>query len=105
VAAAQPYTGLEQYYSIACNEAPSPPASAFADLQHLVLRRGGLPPKGTVCPQDLPPFAPPAGWRNRRCMGEEVTLRSEIQPGAGLGSVPGLTSMYGAMHRGREPRR
>jgi len=42
VAAAQPYTGLEQYYSIACNEAPSPPASAFAGLQHLVLRRSGV---------------------------------------------------------------
>ena len=41
-AAAQPYTGLEQYYSIACNEAPSPPASAFAGLQRLVLRRGGV---------------------------------------------------------------
>jgi pimeloyl-ACP methyl ester carboxylesterase len=154
VAAAQPYTGLEQYYSIACNEAPSPPANAFAGLQRLVLRRSGaiglpdlwtdepcatwpvrqagtydgpwnaptspilvignttdpstplhnaiamtrqlanarllivhgyghitflnpstcagnymtayfqtgaLPPKGTTCPQDLPPFPPPAG--------------------------------------------
>jgi hypothetical protein len=42
MAAAQPYTGLEQYYSIACNEAPSPPASAFVGLQRLVLRRGGV---------------------------------------------------------------
>jgi len=41
-AAAQPYTGLEQYYSVACNEAPSPPASAFAGLQRLVLRRSGV---------------------------------------------------------------
>jgi pimeloyl-ACP methyl ester carboxylesterase len=41
-AAAQPYTGLEQYYAIACNEAPSPPASAFAGLQRLVLRRSGV---------------------------------------------------------------
>ena len=40
--AAQPYAGLEQYYSIACNEAPSPPASAFAGLQRFVLRRSGV---------------------------------------------------------------
>ena len=42
VAAAQPYTGAEQYYAVACNEAPSPPASAFAGLQRLVLRRSGV---------------------------------------------------------------
>jgi pimeloyl-ACP methyl ester carboxylesterase len=42
VAAAQPYGGIEQYYSVLCGDAPSPPASAFAGLQRLVLRRGGV---------------------------------------------------------------
>ena len=41
-AAAQPYGGAEQGYSVLCDEAPSPPASAFAGLQHLVLRRSGV---------------------------------------------------------------
>jgi pimeloyl-ACP methyl ester carboxylesterase len=42
VAAAQPYGGVEQYYSVVCGDAPSPPASAFAGLQRFVLRRSGV---------------------------------------------------------------
>ncbi len=40
-AAAQPYGGVEQGFAVQCNEAPSPPASAYAALQRLVLRRSG----------------------------------------------------------------
>jgi pimeloyl-ACP methyl ester carboxylesterase len=39
--AAQRYGGVEQGYAIQCNEAPSPPASAYPGLQRLVLRRSG----------------------------------------------------------------
>jgi pimeloyl-ACP methyl ester carboxylesterase len=46
VAGGQPYGGLEQYYAVLCGDAPSPPVTAFARLQRLVLRRNaviGLP--------------------------------------------------------------
>lgn len=42
VAGGQPYGGLEQYYAVLCGDAPSPPVSAFARLQRLVLRRNGV---------------------------------------------------------------
>lgn len=41
-AAAQRYGGAEQDYAVQCNEAPSPPASAYAGLQRLVLRRSSV---------------------------------------------------------------
>jgi pimeloyl-ACP methyl ester carboxylesterase len=41
-AAAQRYGGAEQDFAVQCNEAPSPPASAYAGLQRLVLRRSGV---------------------------------------------------------------
>jgi pimeloyl-ACP methyl ester carboxylesterase len=41
-AAGQPYPGVEQGYAVQCNEAPSPPASAYPGLQRLVLRRSGV---------------------------------------------------------------
>jgi pimeloyl-ACP methyl ester carboxylesterase len=41
-AAAQRYAGAEQDYAVQCDEAPSPPASAYPGLQHLVLRRSGV---------------------------------------------------------------
>ena len=41
-AAAQRYGGAEQDFAIQCNEAPSPPASAYPGLQRLVLRRSGV---------------------------------------------------------------
>ncbi len=42
VTAAQPYGGVEQTFAVQCNEAPSPPASAYPGLQRLVLRRSGV---------------------------------------------------------------
>jgi hypothetical protein len=42
LAGGQPYGGLEQYYAVLCGDAPSPPASAFARMQRLVLRRNGV---------------------------------------------------------------
>ena len=39
---AQRYGGAEQDYAIQCNEAPSPPASAYPGLQRLLLRRSGV---------------------------------------------------------------
>jgi pimeloyl-ACP methyl ester carboxylesterase len=39
---AQRYGGAEQAYAIQCDEAPSPPASAYPGLQHLLLRRSGV---------------------------------------------------------------
>jgi len=42
VASAQPYGGAEQAFAVQCDEAPSPPASAYPGLQHLVLRRSGV---------------------------------------------------------------
>ena len=42
VAAAQRYGGAEQTYAVQCNEAPSPPASAYPGLQRLLLRRSGV---------------------------------------------------------------
>ena len=41
-AGAQRYGGAEQDYAIQCNEAPSPPASAYPGLQRLLLRRSGV---------------------------------------------------------------
>jgi pimeloyl-ACP methyl ester carboxylesterase len=41
-AGGQPYGGAEQDFAVQCNEAPSPPASAYAGLQRLVLRRSGV---------------------------------------------------------------
>jgi pimeloyl-ACP methyl ester carboxylesterase len=41
-AAAQHYAGVEQGLATQCNEAPSPPASAYPGLQRLVLRRSGM---------------------------------------------------------------
>lgn len=41
-AAAQRYGGAEQNYAVQCDEAPSPPASAYAGLQRLLLRRSGV---------------------------------------------------------------
>lgn len=37
---AQRYAGVEQFYSVICGDAPSPPASAFPGLQRLLLGRG-----------------------------------------------------------------
>ena len=42
VAAAQRYGGAEQGYATQCDEAPSPPASAYPGLQRLLLRRSGV---------------------------------------------------------------
>ena len=42
VADAQSYGGVEQGFAVQCDEAPSPPASAYAGLQRLVLRRSGV---------------------------------------------------------------
>ena len=41
-ASGQPYDGAEQGFAVQCDEAPSPPASAYAGLQRLVLRRSGV---------------------------------------------------------------
>jgi pimeloyl-ACP methyl ester carboxylesterase len=41
-AGAQRYGGAEQAYAVQCDEAPSPPASAYAGLQRLLLRRSGV---------------------------------------------------------------
>jgi pimeloyl-ACP methyl ester carboxylesterase len=41
-AGAQRYGGAEQDYAVQCDEAPSPPASAYAGLQRLLLRRSGV---------------------------------------------------------------
>jgi pimeloyl-ACP methyl ester carboxylesterase len=41
-AGGQRYGGAEQDFAVQCNEAPSPPASAYAGLQRLVLRRSGV---------------------------------------------------------------
>ncbi len=41
-ATGQPYGGVEQGFAVQCNEAPSPPASAYPRLQRLVLRRSGV---------------------------------------------------------------
>jgi pimeloyl-ACP methyl ester carboxylesterase len=41
-AAAQRYGGAEQDFAIQCDEAPSPPASAYPGLQRLLLRRSGV---------------------------------------------------------------
>ncbi len=41
-AAAQRYGGVEQGFAVQCDEAPSPPASAYPALQRLVLRRSGV---------------------------------------------------------------
>ncbi|MGO9295919.1 MAG: alpha/beta hydrolase [Streptosporangiaceae bacterium] len=41
-AGAQRYGGAEQGYAVQCDEAPSPPASAYAGLQRLLLRRSGV---------------------------------------------------------------
>jgi pimeloyl-ACP methyl ester carboxylesterase len=41
--AAQRYAGFEQFYSVICGDAPSPPASAFPGLQRRLLRRGDGP--------------------------------------------------------------
>ena len=41
-AAAQRYGGAEQGYAVQCDEAPSPPASAYPGLQRLLLRRSGV---------------------------------------------------------------
>ncbi len=41
-AAAQRYGGAEQGLAVQCDEAPSPPASAYPGLQRLVLRRSGV---------------------------------------------------------------
>ena len=41
-AAAQRYGGAEQAYATQCDEAPSPPASAYPSLQRLLLRRSGV---------------------------------------------------------------
>jgi pimeloyl-ACP methyl ester carboxylesterase len=41
-AAAQRYGGAEQTYAVQCDEAPSPPASAYPGLQRLLLRRSGV---------------------------------------------------------------
>ena len=38
----QRYGGAEQDFAVQCNEAPSPPASAYPSLQRLVLRRSGV---------------------------------------------------------------
>jgi pimeloyl-ACP methyl ester carboxylesterase len=40
-AGGQRYGGVEQTFAVQCDEAPSPPASAYAGLQRLVLRRSG----------------------------------------------------------------
>jgi pimeloyl-ACP methyl ester carboxylesterase len=42
LAGAQRYGGAEQGYAVQCDEAPSPPASAYAGLQRLALRRSGV---------------------------------------------------------------
>ncbi len=42
VASDQRYGGVEQGFAVQCDEAPSPPASAYAGLQRLVLRRSGV---------------------------------------------------------------
>jgi pimeloyl-ACP methyl ester carboxylesterase len=42
VASGQRYGGVEQDFAVQCDEAPSPPASAYAGLQRLVLRRSGV---------------------------------------------------------------
>ena len=39
---AERYGGVEQGLAVQCDEAPSPPASAYAGLQRLVLRRSGV---------------------------------------------------------------
>ena len=41
-AAAERYGGAEQTYAVQCDEAPSPPASAYPGLQRLLLRRSGV---------------------------------------------------------------
>ncbi len=41
-AGAQRYGGAEQGFAVQCDEAPSPPASAYAGLQRLLLRRSGV---------------------------------------------------------------
>ena len=41
-ASGQRYGGVEQDYAVQCDEAPSPPASAYAGLQRLLLRRSGV---------------------------------------------------------------
>ena len=41
-AGAQRYGGAEQGYAVQCDEAPSPPASAYPGLQRLLLRRSGV---------------------------------------------------------------
>jgi len=41
-AAGQRYGGVEQGFAVQCNEAPSPPASAYPGLQSLLLRRSGV---------------------------------------------------------------
>jgi pimeloyl-ACP methyl ester carboxylesterase len=41
-AAGQRYGGAEQGFAVQCNEAPSPPASAYPGLQRLLLRRSGV---------------------------------------------------------------
>ena len=41
-AGAERYGGVEQGFAVQCDEAPSPPASAYAGLQRLVLRRSGV---------------------------------------------------------------
>jgi pimeloyl-ACP methyl ester carboxylesterase len=40
--AVQRYPGTEQNLAVTCGDAPTPPASAFPGLQHLVLRQGGV---------------------------------------------------------------
>ena len=40
---AQRYAGFEQFYSVICGDAPSPPPSAFPGLQRRLLRRGDGP--------------------------------------------------------------
>jgi pimeloyl-ACP methyl ester carboxylesterase len=41
-AAGQRYGGAEQGYAVQCDEAPSPPASAYPGLQRLLVRRSGV---------------------------------------------------------------
>jgi hypothetical protein len=49
------------------------PSTCAGNYMTAYFQTGALPPKGTVCSQDLPPFAPPTG-----CGGQAVTVPAGV---------------------------
>jgi TAP-like protein len=77
-----------------CHTALLNPSTCAGNYMTAYFRTGALPPMGTVCRQDLPPFAPPLGETACAATGRALPRR----PQASL--PPGPLEL-----RGNEPRR